>query len=73
MIDNLIREQVSIKQEGDVWVIVLAENNLPSDSAKLKQMFIGQESTYLGYKFKIEDVKFFRYVKSKIVLIANQL
>lgn len=72
MID-VIKEQVSIKNEGDIWVIDLQENNLPSDTAKLKQMFIGQESMYLGYKFKIEDVKFFKYVKTKIVLIANQL
>ena len=70
---ELIKEQVTIKEFGDVWVIDLKENDLPSDTAKLKQMFIGTEEEYLGYKFKIEDVEFFKYVKDNIVLIANQI
>ena len=73
MIKELLREQVSIRDVGDIWIIDLQENNLPSNPDKLKEMLIGEESEYLGYKFKIEDVKFFKYVKDKIVLIANQI
>jgi len=70
---EIIREQVSIKSEGDIWVIDLDENCLPYDQEELTQMFIGEQSDYLGYKFVIEDVKFFKYVKNKFVLIATQL
>ena len=65
---DLIVEQAAIKDGYDYWTIDLNENDLIYSPQELKRKFLGKETMYLGYKFKIEGVEFYSIVKDKFIL-----
>lgn len=67
---NLEIEQVAIKSNFDYWTIDLKENDLEYNPQELKDKFIGEESIYLGFTFKIEGIEFYTKRTDKVVLIA---
>jgi len=69
MIDCIV-EQAAIKDGFDYWTLDLDENDLEYNQAELRRKFIGKETMYMGYKFKIEGVEFYSIVKEKFILKA---
>ncbi len=67
---DIIVEQAAIKDGFDYWTIDLSENDLVYDPQALKRRYLGKDTIYMGYKFKIEGVEFYSIVKDKIVLLA---
>lgn len=70
---DVIVEQAAIKDGFDYWTIDLDENDLVYAPNELKRKFLGKEAMYSGFKFKIEGVEFYTYVKDKIVLMTRKV
>jgi hypothetical protein len=70
---EVIQEQVTIRSEEEYWIIDLDENNLEFSPQELKDQFLEEETVYLGLKFKIIGIEFFKNVKDKIVLIVKEI
>lgn len=69
MIDVIV-EQAAIKADFDYWTIDLKENDLEYNPQELKKKFLNQETSYLGYTFRIDGIEFYSKRNDKVVLIA---
>ena len=72
MIDVII-EQAAIKEGFDFWTLDLQENDLEYNPNALKHRFLGKETYYAGFKWKIIGVEFYSIVKTKFVLQAKKI
>jgi len=78
MVDLIIDQAAIIcdsqgNYKHDYWTLDLNDNDLEYNQPALKHRFMGKETLYAGFSWKITGVEFYSIVKDKFILKAEKV